>query len=159
MNKGIELANDLFKRIKGIKPTRAIQGHGSFITIDFGRDLSEQVKTRSGPPKTWYYGEWRLWIYMCAWRIDVNKKPYAGSEDSREKIENSLSYIIEKELSDCFIMNNAFDAKLTFGGDIELHLFSFYTELEKQWMLFTPEKKVFVAGPGNQWSYNDADRS
>ena len=96
---------------------------------------------------------------MCAWRIDMNKKPYAGSEDSREKIENCLSQIVERELRECIILNNAFDTKLVFGTDIELYLFSFHTEEEKQWMLFTPEKKVFVAGPGSEWSYHDSDKT
>ena len=159
MNNGTALANKLFKKLKGTQPTRAIQGHGSFITIDFGRDLSEQVKTRSGPPKTWYYGEWRLWVYMCAWRIDIHKKPCAGSEDSREKIEKCLSQIVERKLHEYILLNNAFDAKLVFGTDIELYLFSFHTEEKKQWMLFTPEKKVFVAGPGNEWPYHDSEKT
>lgn len=157
MIKGIELASNLFKNIKGMKPTRAKQGHGSFITIDFGRDFSEELKTRTGT-KIRHYGEWRLWIYMCAWRIDINKKPCAGSEDSREKIENYLSELAQKQLNEVIILNDAFDATLIFGNDIELHLFSFHTEEREQWKLFTPEKKVFIAGPGNEWSYQDSDK-
>jgi hypothetical protein len=84
MNSGTELATDLFKKINGIIPTRAIQGHGSFITIDFGQDFSEQMNTRSGP-KTRFYGEWRLWVYMCAWRIDIDKKPCAGQKIRENK--------------------------------------------------------------------------
>jgi len=158
MNNGTELASNIFTKLKGIKPTRAIQGHGSFITIDFGRDFSEEMKTRTGI-KIRHYGEWRLWVCMCAWRIDINKKPCAGSEDSREKIKDCLSQIVERELSECIILNNAFDAKLVFGTDIELYLFSFHTEEEKQWLLFTPEKKVFVAGPNSEWSYHDSDQT
>jgi hypothetical protein len=157
MIKGTELIRDLFKQIKGLKPTRAKQGHGSFITIDFGRDLSEEVKTRSGT-KTRYYGEWRLWVYMCAWRIDINKKPCAGSEDSREKIENCLSELVQRELNEVIILNDAFDATFIFGDNVELHLFSFYTQDQEQWLLFTPEKKVFKAGPSNEWSYKDSNK-
>jgi hypothetical protein len=157
MNRGTELAHDLFKKINRIKPTRAIQGHGSFITIDFGQDFSEQIKTRSGP-KIRYYGEWRLWVYMCAWRIDIDKKPCAGSEDSREKIGNCLTKLAQGELNEVVVLNNAFDLKLVFGKDIELRLFSFYTEDRTQWMLFTPEKKVFTAGPCDEWSYHDSDK-
>jgi len=158
MIKGIELANNLFKNIKGLKPTRAIQGHGSFITIDFGRDFSEEMKTRTGV-KIRHYGEWRLWVYMCAWRIDINKKPCAGSEDSREKIESCLKELAQRELNEVIILNDAFDSTLIFGNDIELHLFSFYTEEHEQWMFFTPENKVFTAGPKNQWSYEDAKKN
>lgn len=159
MNSGIESAKNLFQKILDTKPTRVKLGHGSFITFDFGRDIPEEIKTRNGL-KTRYFGEWHLWVYMCAWRIDINKKPCAGSEDSREKIENCLAELVQRELNEVIILNNAFDAKLVFGKDkdIELYLFSFYTEERKQWMLFTPEKKVFTAGPGNEWSYHDSDK-
>ncbi len=157
MIKGSELASNLFKNIKGLKPTRAKQGHGSFITIDFGRDFSEEIKTRAGL-KIRHYGEWRLWVYMCAWRIDINHIPCAGSEDSREKIESCLFELSQRELNEITILNDAFDAKLKFGKDLELNLFSFKTTEDEQWMFFTPEHKVFTAGPRNQWSYHDSNK-
>jgi|GEM_PF-677890 len=156
--KGAELANTLFNKILGTKPTRVKLGHGSFLTFDFGRVSEEQIKTRSGGFRTIYFGEWRLWVYMCAWRIDINKKSCVGSEDSREKIENCLTQLAQRELNEVILLNDAFDATLTFGKDIELHLFSFYTEEREQWKLFTPEKKVFIAGPGNEWSYHDSNK-
>ena len=156
MTKGTELANNLFQKIKGLKPIRAKQGHGSFITLDFGRELSEEINTRAGI-KIRYYGEWRLWVYMCAWRIDINQIPCAGSEDAREKIEKCLSELAQMELNKITILNNAFDTKMTFGN-IDLHLFSFNTTEHEQWMLFTPNNKVFTAGPGSEWSYDDAQK-
>jgi hypothetical protein len=155
---GTELVHSLFRKIQGLKPTRAKLGHSSFITIDFGQDLSEKIKTRSGT-ETRYYGEWRLWVYMCAWRIDINKKPCAGSEDSREKIENCLAKLIERELDAVIILNDSFDAKLIFGKDVELHLFSFYTQDREQWLLYTPGQKVFTAGPGDEWTYADSSKT
>lgn len=158
MNSGTELASALFQNLVDTKPTRVKLGHGSFITIDFGRDISEVYNTRTGP-KTRCYGEWRFWIYMCAWRIDRGSVPIAGCEDSREKIEICLTELAKRELKEVIILNNAFDAKFIFEDDIELHLFSFYTQERDQWMLFTPEKKVFTAGPGCEWSYSDSDKS
>ena len=158
MNSGTELASTLFQNLLEIKPTRVKLGHGSFITMDFGRDISEVYNTRSGP-KTRYFGEWRFWIYMCAWRIDKERVPVVGCEDSREKIEASLSELSIRTLKKVEILNNAFDAKFIFEGDMELYLFSFYTEEKKQWMLFTPENKTFSAGPGSQWSYHDSDKA
>lgn len=157
MNSGTELASTLFQNLLETKPTRVKLGHGSFITMDFGRDISEVYNTRSGP-KTRSFGEWHFWIYMCAWRIDKARMPVAGCEDSREKIEASLSELSIRKLKKVEILNNAFDAKFIFGEDMELHLFSFYTEESEQWMLFTPENKTFTAGPGIQWSYSDSDK-
>lgn len=158
MNSGTELAHSLFQKILGMKPTRVKLGHGSFITMDFGRDIPQEMKTRNGPQMR-YFGEWHLWIYMCAWRIDKDKKPFAGSEDSREKIENCLSELANRTLKKVEILNTAFDTKFLFDEDIELYLFSFYTEDREQWMLFTPEEKVFKAGPGSEWSYHDSDKT
>lgn len=156
---GIELSTSLFNKIIGTKPTRVKLGHGSFITFDFGRDTEEKIKTRSGAFKTLYFGEWHFWVYMCAWRIDKNNKPFIGSNDSRDFIEQHLHSLEEKELKQVIILNNAFDAKLTFGDEYQLHLFSFQVTDDEQWMLFTPEKKVFVAGPSSEWSYRDSDKT
>lgn len=155
MNDRIKLAKSLFQNILGIKPTRAKLGHGSFITIDFGRDIPKKVKTRNGIV-TRYFGEWYLWVYMCAWRFDKNKKPFIGSEDSREKIEKSLIELANKKLTQVEIFNDSFDSTLVFE-DIELHLFATHTYKKEQWMLFTPEKKVFTAGPGSEWSFEESD--
>lgn len=157
MIKGTGLARQLLNNIKGVKPTRAKLGHGSFITIDFGRDFSEEIKTRAGI-KIRNYGEWRLWIYMCAWRIDINKIPYVGSEDPREKIESCLPELVQRDFNEVDILNDAFDAKFTFGKDLELNLFAFKTTEDEQWMFFTPENKVFTAGPRNLWTYDDAKK-
>jgi hypothetical protein len=69
---------------------------------------------------------------MCAWRIDINQTPCAGSEDSREKIESCLSALSRRELNEITILNDAFDAKFTFGKDLELNLFSFKTTEDGQ---------------------------
>ena len=157
MTSGKEVGGRLFHKIVGMKPTRVKQGHGSFITIDFGRDIEEQVKTRTGVT-TRHFGEWHLWIYMCAWRIDKDQIPSTGFNDPREKIETFLLELQKRSLTEVNILNQAFDTKLVFGNDMELHLFAFHTDDQRQWMLFTPDQKVFVAGPKINWSYESSDK-
>jgi len=156
---GIELATSLFNKILGNKPTRVKLGHGSFLTFDFGQDIEEKIKTRSGGFKTIHFGEWHLWVYMCAWRIDKKNKPFIGSNDSRDLIEHHLRELENKELKDVIILNEAFDTTLVFGDEYQLHLFSFRVTEDEQWMFFTPNNKVFTAGPGNEWSYDDAKKN
>lgn len=153
---GKVLAQKLFKEVVGMIPTRVELGHGSFITIDFGRDIPSQIKTRSGP-KTVYSGEWHLWIYMCAWRLDKENIPLTGSNDSREKIREILSELASKTLEEVSILNDAFDAIFRFSGGLELRLFSYNTDEHQQWMFFTPGEKVFTAGPSSKWSYPSSD--
>ncbi len=160
MSGGTELAHSLFQNISGVKPTRVMQGYGSSIFLDFGCDIPYEINTRKGR-QTRYHGEWHLWIYRCAWRIDQNQKPVVGSEDTREKRARHLLELEGREFKKAEILNDAFDTKILFGDDIELYLFSFYTEEEysKQWLFFTPEKKVFVAGPGCTWSYDYSSKA
>ncbi len=156
---GIELVTNLFRKLIGTKPTRINLGHGSFLTFDFGRDIEEKIKTRSGGFKIIHFGEWILWVYMCAWRIDKNDKPFIGSNDSRDFIEQNLRSLEDKELRKVIVLNEAFDATLIFGDEYKLHLFSFQVTDDEQWKLFTPEHKTFIAGPGCTWSYRDSDKA
>lgn len=154
MNSGIKTAEILFQQILGMTPTRITLGHGSFITIDFGRDIIKEFKTRHGL-ESHTFGEWHLWVYMCAWRIDLGKKPLIGSDDDRETIEKVLSEIELKALSQVAILNDAFDVTFTFGEDIQFHLFSYSVQDDhEQWMFFTPGDHVFTAGPGVEWELN-----
>jgi len=56
-------------------------GYGSFLTIEFGQPLpsnNEQQKI---------HGEWHLWLYNCAWRLEEGDKILAASEDERNNLE------------------------------------------------------------------------
>jgi hypothetical protein len=90
---------------------------------------------------------------MCAWRIDKNGKPFVGSNNTREMIREKLCEMQGAELKRAIILNDAFDARFAFGNEFELHLFSYRVTSDKQWKLYTPENKTFIAGPGIEWSY------
>lgn len=154
---GIEIAKQLFSQIIGEKPTRAELGEGSFVTIHWGKDITETLKTKRRT-STHIFGERRLWICMCAWRIDKNGIPLIGCEDTRTKIEKSLVDLVNKPLLSVKILNNAFDLILKFEDDIEMYLFSFYTEDSDQWVLFNPDNSSFCAGSGGIWHYENPSK-
>ncbi len=149
---GVKFGNELLFQFVGEKARNVKLGHGSFVTIDFGRDTTVEVRTRKGV--SWSVrGEWHLWVYMCAWRIDQNQKPFVGSNDTQELIREKLREMQGKALISATILNDAFDAKFSFSDGFELHLFSYQVTDHEQWMLFVPERKTFIAGPGTEWSY------
>ena len=152
---GLDIAQQLLNALIGMSPSRVKLGQGSFITFDFGKDIFEEIKTKSGT-KTVCFGEWHLWIYMCAWRIDRHGEPLIGSEDSRTEIEPLLSLFNDQTLKSVTILNNAFDVTFSFSKDIDLHLFSINTKNDEQWLLYTPDENIFKAGPGNHWSYKNS---
>lgn len=157
MSNGTKVASELQGRIVGENPTRFWLGHGSFITIEFGKDRSEEVKTRRGLI-TQQVGEWQLWVYLCVWRIDLEGRPLIGSDDRREDIQKILSDLPMMPLTKVHVLNDTFDTTLTFGETLELHLFSFCVQDQEHWKFFMPENKVFVAGPGAKWSYHDSNK-
>jgi hypothetical protein len=156
---GIEIATKLLCQIKGMTPTRVKLGYGSFINFDFGKDIEKTLKTRSDGYKTIYFGEWYIWVYMCTWRIDKNDSPLIGSHDPRELIEQNLQKLECQKLSEISIHNKAFDSSFSFGEEYKLHLFSCQVSDYEQWKFFTPERKVFVAGPGATWSYHNSNQT
>ncbi len=158
MKSNIEIINNYFKQIYGLKVRNIKQGHGSFLTMEFGKDLEYERKVRGKIEKE-KRGEWYFWIYMSAWRIDDNFKPIAGCEDSRKTITKALKKIENEKLMNVEILNPAYDMKIEFDNSIIINLFSIYTEDEgdsENWMLFTPEKKVLSIGPGGKLRYENS---
>jgi hypothetical protein len=128
----------------GQKAWRVARGQGSFVTMDFGQ-LLLPAKTR---------GEWHLWAYGCAWRLEQEGRVIAASEDDFSKIETSIQRLEGQALLSFEVQTPALDAVITFEGGCVLRLFSTNTEDMDSWMLFTPEK-VITVGPAGQWSYGE----
>lgn len=155
MSKGTDLAKQLFSEIIGMKMTRSKLGYGSFITMDWGKDKVEEFKTKHGIEKQ-IFGEWHLWIYMCAWRLEKNGEPVIGSGDEKKAIESKIPLLTGKKLIQAQVINDSFDVFFDFEEGYRLLLFSFEIEDSEQWLFFTQNEKVFTAGPGIKWKYNDS---
>lgn len=140
----------ILNKLIGQKVSVIEQTHGSFITIDFGT-LTE----RKGKRRTYLVGQYHLWVYMCAWRIDKDDKPLVASSDSREKISDTIKIITGTTLTN-YVLNSSLDAQFSFDNNINLTLFNTSTQDEEQWMLYLWEQDVryvLVIGPGNSWYY------
>ena len=150
--------NKFFKQMIGLRVRNVKQGHGSFLTMEFGKEFEYEIKVHGKIEKE-KRGEWYFWIYMSAWRIDDNLKPIAGCEDSRKIIEKALKKIENQKLMNVKILNAAHDMKIEFENSVIINLFSIYTEDEsdsENWMLFTPERKVLSVGPGGKLKYESS---
>ena len=67
--------SSLIKPLEGNSARNVKLGHGSFITIDFGENRAIEISTKKGIIHR-FRGEWHLWTYMCAWRLDKEGKPH-----------------------------------------------------------------------------------
>lgn len=145
--------HQILHKIIGQKVTRVTLGYGSFITIDLGTLIEKKGKKNS-----YMVGQYHLWVYMCAWRIEKDSIPLVASSDSREKISNTLQIIAGATLIN-YVLNSSLDAQFTFDNNVNLILFNTNTQDEKQWMLYLWEndiRNVLVIGPGNSWYYRPA---
>lgn len=156
MLEGLELAKNLFSEVIGLEARNAQLGYGSFITIDFGKNIIIKGKN---PSNDFERGEWHLWVYMCAWRLEQNGNPIIGAGDEKDSIRPKISLLTGKKILKVQILNNSFDTILDFEEGYRLLLFSFSIEDDEQWMFFTPNRKVFTAGPGTSWEYEDSSKS
>jgi hypothetical protein len=124
-------------------------GVGSFITLEFGDPIQSTELSRS-------HGEWHLWIYYCAWRLEKGNSVLAGSEDPRPKLEQTVKCMEGLTLNSVEILPPALETIVRFSEQIVLRLFPIYSEEYEHWMLYTPNGNVLCIGPGSNWSYESS---
>jgi len=121
-------------------------GIGSFITLEFGVPISGEASKHT-------HGEWHLWIYYCAWRLEQGDQILAGSEDPRPKMEAAVRQLEGLDLQAVDLALPALDTAFTFSNSFVLRIFPVYSDDHEHWMLYTPDNKVLVLGPSTNWSY------
>ncbi|HEY3992059.1 MAG TPA: hypothetical protein VGM01_04170 [Ktedonobacteraceae bacterium] len=136
------------KKAWGVK-----HGIGTFVTMEFGKPVPSK---RPGGKS---HGEWHLWVYGGAWRLEKGEQVLVASEDDQTKIETEIQCLERHTLQSFEILTPALDAVLTFEQDIVLRIFSIYSEETEDrgmdnWRLYTPDAgSVITVHPGGKWSY------
>ncbi len=128
-------------------------GYGSFLTVEFG----QPVKT--DPKSSRKYGEWNLWLYGCAWRIEQTGSVLAGCEDEREDIKAVVGILNGKKLVKIEFGPVAFDTVFRFEDNLDIRTFQIYRGDMENWFFYFPEHKVLSIGPGINWSFNRSDQA
>lgn len=147
-----KLIESIFDNIISLEARNVKLGHGSFITLGFGKDIAFEITVRQKKEIN-HKPEWDLWVYMCFWELKMNNEIVACSDDERDDIEKALKHIENKKLLKVEVLSDNYDMQFDFEGGISLHLFSNLKDDYKQWMLFTPDNKVLTAGPYQNLTY------
>jgi hypothetical protein len=147
---------DIHTKLQGVLGKRAWgveHGIGTFVLMDFGHPQPPKY------PDGKSYGEWHLWVYGGAWRLEKGEQVIVASEDDRTKIEAEIQCIEGCILQSFEVITPALDALLTFEHDIVLRIFNTYSEETEDsgmdnWLLYTPDAgNVITVHPGGKWSY------
>ncbi len=123
----------------------AALGVGSFVTLEFGRSVEDS--------RGKVHGEFHLWIYCTAWRIESMEKVIASSEDAREELQTLVPQLNGKLLSGIDIDPISLSAIFSFVDGTALRTFSVFSKEYEHWMFYLPDDQVFSAGPGASWSW------
>jgi hypothetical protein len=145
----IQAIEEKIKPVLGQQGWDVTLGHGSFITIEFGKPLP------SNDPRS-PRGEWHLWVYLCIWYLEKNGELLAASEDPRPKLEAAVHHLEHRTLQSVKLSLPALETVFVFDEGITLHLFPVYTEEFEQWFLYAPDGNVLTIGPGTQWTYESS---
>lgn len=125
-------------------------GFGSFLTLEFGQPLPPSKERQK------IHGEWHLWLYNCAWRLEEWDKILAASGDERDKIETAIHRLENLTLQSVDLLPPAWDAVFTFEHLVILRLFATYSQDYEHWFLYAPDGNVLAVGPGSFWSYESS---
>jgi len=145
----------------GLPAWNVQQGHGSFLTFEFGEPKLE-INERNSPDKgirrsAYVHGQWHLWIYCCNWRALQGGTQLAWSEDTNDVIGRATATLNGQELTDLSVSTN--DGRCTFtfdlGGSLETWPYS-DDPTDEQWMILSGAEAFGFRGDGS-YSYGPSD--
>jgi hypothetical protein len=141
--------DSILAQLIGKKTWGARLGEGSFLTVEFGAELP--TTTPKGRP----HGEWHLWVYCSAWRLDRAGAILAASEDDRDSLDSAVKVIDGRSVTAVSVSGASHDITLHFDDALALQTFAIYSKDYEHWMLYLPNEKVLVMGPGTDMVLKD----
>jgi hypothetical protein len=118
-------------------------GVGSFLTVEFG---AEKPDKRG-------HGEYHLWVYCSAWRIETQTAIIASSEDPRDALQTAISHLDGRTLVGVQLEAPSTAATFEFSDGTVLRTFPIFSKDYEHWMFYLPDGSVFTAGPGTEGSW------
>lgn len=153
-----------FAPILGRPAWQVKQGHGSFLTLEFGepRLEIEEPKERRGRRYriVTICGDWHLWIYCCDWEIIQDGVRFAHSESDDQTIERATNQLDGQCLEKLWIEPRTVATHFEFDLGGILSTFPYEDdddEPDEQWMLFEPSGDVLCIRSDNRFSHHPGD--
>jgi hypothetical protein len=149
-----EALGTFIKPMLGLPAWSVKQGHGSFLTFEFG-DPRLEVTERSWPQKgsrrsAYLRGQWRLWIYCCHWRALQYGIQVAWSEDTDQLIGRATATFDAQKLVGVRVAPDDGCSTFTFdrGGALETWPYGDDPK-DKQWMILTNTEAFVYRADGH----------
>jgi hypothetical protein len=157
---------EIFAKLYGIPCWNVQQGHGSFVTFEFGTPslrIGKVIERNPDRPGSYSRrlvhacGEWHLWIYCCGWQIAQDGNVLAANESTRECIAGACHALNGQVLSafTCKVARGTIRFSFDLGG--KLNTGPYDDELLEQWMLYCPDGYVLTYRSDGAFSYGRSD--
>ena len=149
------------------------QGHGSFLTLNFGQPklsirepiksnakstASERIKKHLALRTVNVYGKYHLWIYMCDWLIEHQNRAIAHSESSRNRISEALKIVDGQKLTKISIEAATGDTTfiLDLGSVLKTKKFQKAVR-DEQWILFMPNNQTMTVRSDGKYAIGNGN--
>lgn len=141
------------KPLLGMTAWGVKQGHGSFLTFEFGQPQLNIVEHASGTRRSAYvHGQWHVWITCCHWTISQNGERLARSEDDERSIARATAALNGQNLVSVDVPANDGRSSFRFdlGGVLETSPYG-DDPAEEQWMIRS-ETEVFSLNASGRYA-------
>lgn len=153
-----------FKRIYGEPCWDVKQGHGSFLTLEFGKPhivvrepvaasktASSRVRKSLARRRVYPGGQWHLWIYCCDWEV-LSRGRRVGDSSADAKIQRAADFLNGQKLIRFSISLRKLQCLFEFdlGGTLKTRP---YDKKSEQWLLYESSKKVLVLRADGRYKY------
>jgi hypothetical protein len=156
-----------FGALIGLPCWQVKQGHGSFITMEFGEPHLKILEPRPNETRFWrkrrrvfVRGEHHLWIEQCEWAITDAACELAHSESDDKTIAEALRKVDGQMLEELEISPSFGKCRLTFEHSLRIRMKRYPADWSPDhplWHLYTPSSVIsFLAdgrlqyGPGDE---------
>ena len=129
------------------------QGHGSFLTLEFGTPHQRIREVLHVPGSRFFHhpsrgvfirGAWHLWIYRCAWRIRRGTEELAHSESPADIVGEACRALDGQKLIRFEYCTEKGASRFRFDLGGVLSTWPSGPELEDQWMLYEGDHFAFA---------------
>ena len=145
-------------------PTWGVQqGHGSFLTFEFGEpklEVRERQSEEKGLRRSAYvHGQSHIWIYCCHWRAIQDGEQLAWSEDANSLIGRATATLNGQKLLAVNIDANQGRSSFTFdlGGSLETWPYG-DDHTDEQWKIYRGAE-TFAYRADGLYSHGSSDRT
>lgn len=117
-----------------------VAGYGSFFQIKFGELID--IKYPNGRMRS--RREWIIWLYFCAWRVELQEQVICSANSSREVIDTQAAALVDCELTDVKLDPKTLELELIFDKQWRVRTFVDCLD-DEQWIFFRPHDQSVTA--------------